>query len=625
MGVNNNDTERLATSTKLTPLVNDSFDFNPSNAPLSKLVDDNKTESGRWDTWGFFGKEQPKPYVTLQIHDYNNNDDHSQGQKETIINTFKLWTRVNGYNRNGQTGKRLPTEYIKLYTSVDGVNFNPVTNQDKVTKKELFGDRLDQNGEVLQNHILNGNYLQVDIKFDPVLAKYIRFEFKAPEIPNTKGTQIQSTNEIATTNLGIVGFTEVEVYKLTDAGKQKWEDANNIETQKPQNDSVTLPENIQVNFKDLNLSNLSFDNTSASKVVEVSEKFDLNTLDVSKINVQKLMDNTPQDIDNNIAVVVEETKSTKLGEKLLSKTFKVTLLKDETTKKVFTFELKHKLVTLRDFRTFMETLEEEYNSLLHGKTTEEKYRPVFTLKQDLDNFKNQTLKMSVNQDFTKYKDQASEKLLKIKDKLAELDNQTLLLFKKYEVNKKSESEVEIKVTIDRRFVKGDENTALTLKTSDANMIDTELSVAKDKWSEGFVNGTPSEKEVTFTIRATNANKEFNIIGLTLGNELLAKFEEQISLTKQADNAGTTDNTAQGDQSGDMSANSSQDGMQPSGQDQGTQGDASTNGSTGSTASGNTSSSDMAANTQGTQAGSTSGQGTTSGSQPAAATPAPQAS
>ncbi|BBU47414.1 hypothetical protein JPM2_1070 [Mycoplasmopsis felis] len=194
---------------------NQSFNHNPRNNELSKIVDGNERQESRWDTWAFYGKQQDaKNYITIKIKENN---------EGVFVNKFNLWTRVRGYSLGPQSGKAFPTKYIKLYYSLDGTKFERVKNQDKETRDQLF--TLTEAGEV-SNVNNNNNTNTVEINFDPVKAKYIRFEFEAPEIEGIKGEIIPGTQERATTNYGVVGFNEVKLIKLTDSGKSKWENSN---------------------------------------------------------------------------------------------------------------------------------------------------------------------------------------------------------------------------------------------------------------------------------------------------------------------------------------------------------------------------------------------------------------
>ncbi|WP_334687041.1 discoidin domain-containing protein [Mycoplasmopsis felis] len=127
------------------------------------------------DTWAFYGKQQDaKNYITIKI---------KENDEGVFVNKFNLWTRVRGYSLGPQSNKAFPTKYIKLYYSLDGTKFERVKNQDKETKDQLF--TLTESGEV--SNVNNNNTNTVEINFDPVKAKYIRFEFEAPEIEGIKG------------------------------------------------------------------------------------------------------------------------------------------------------------------------------------------------------------------------------------------------------------------------------------------------------------------------------------------------------------------------------------------------------------------------------------------------------
>ncbi|BBU47417.1 FIVAR domain-containing protein [Mycoplasmopsis felis] len=55
-----NDLNTLSGSSNLEVVLEQSFNYNPNTYPLSKVVDGDKGQQSRWDTWAFYGKEQNK-------------------------------------------------------------------------------------------------------------------------------------------------------------------------------------------------------------------------------------------------------------------------------------------------------------------------------------------------------------------------------------------------------------------------------------------------------------------------------------------------------------------------------------------------------------------------------------
>ncbi|WP_322876076.1 hypothetical protein RRG38_04350 [Mycoplasmopsis felis] len=311
---------------------NQSFNFNPNNAPLSKIVDGNVSQSSRWDTWNFYGKQQDeKNYITIKI---------KESDEAVFVNKFNLWTRVRGYSLGLQSDKAFPTKYIKLYYSLDGTKFERVKNQDKETKEQLF--TLTNTGEV--SNVNTNNTNTVEINFDPVKAKYIRFEFEAPEIEGIKDQNIPGTQERATTNYGVVGFNEVKIIKLTDSGKTKWENSNNIETYKNL-DQINIPQNIAIEFNSQNNIPNSFlldINNNSTKTIQVNDNIDLSTLSSTHIAIKnRESENNSSALHNNLGVVIEEIQTQTLNNKIISKQFKITLIKDNQNKKVITLNVQH--------------------------------------------------------------------------------------------------------------------------------------------------------------------------------------------------------------------------------------------------------------------------------------------
>ncbi|UWV84433.1 discoidin domain-containing protein [Mycoplasmopsis felis] len=173
-----NDLSTLSGTNHLEIDTNQSFNHNPNGNELSKIVDGNERQESSWDTWAFYGKQQDaKNYITIKI---------KENDEGVFVNKFNLWTRVRGYSLGPQSNKAFPTKYIKLYYSLDGTKFERVKNQDKETKDQLF--TLTESGEV--SNVNNNNTNTVEINFDPVKAKYIRFEFEAPEIEGIKEARL---------------------------------------------------------------------------------------------------------------------------------------------------------------------------------------------------------------------------------------------------------------------------------------------------------------------------------------------------------------------------------------------------------------------------------------------------
>ncbi|WP_322935315.1 hypothetical protein RRG40_02435 [Mycoplasmopsis felis] len=555
------DLNTLSGSSNLEVVLDQSFNHNPTNNPLSKVVDGDKGQSSRWDTWAFYGKEQNNSYITIKLQ-----------ADDAVVNKFKLWTRARGYNRGLQNNKALPTKFIKLYYSLDGQTYERVKNQDKETKEQLF--TLNQNGEIARE--ANDNVDYTEINFDPVKAKYIRFEFEAPEINGIKGTTIPNTDQTATTNYGVVGFNEVELVQLTDSGKQKWAEANDIERYKDSS-SIVFPNHLSIEFdKTIKLDNTSILNADqeANKVknYNLTSNFDLNTLTADKINVRHYLNETAsENVDVNIAVVVDEIKTKTLSNKVIAKEFKISLFKDHENKKEYILNVINPSLYLRDFKPFTDKINEQYNSLMHEKSSDQRYNDVKKLKTQLDELISSKLEQGVHHDYLTDKDEVINKFNEIRQKVAEIDGKTLLLLKSHSVKRITNSKFEISVTLDKRFVKTGETQEIKLKTDDTTLSDSILTVNSSDWnrteaispnaSQGQNNqqgpqaATPSSNtqqdgnqtvvsQVITPSVTTKGNdiaikfvidkdedKTINVLGLTLGNEEIAKFNYAMELRK----------------------------------------------------------------------------------------------
>ncbi|WP_416321898.1 hypothetical protein [Mycoplasmopsis felis] len=555
------DLNTLSGSSNLEVVLEQSFNHNPTANPLSKVVDGDKGQSSRWDTWAFYGKEQNNSYITIKLQ-----------ADDAIVNKFKLWTRVRGYNRGLQNNKALPTKFIKLYYSLDGQTYERVKNQDKEAKEQLF--TLNQNGEIARE--ANDNVDYTEINFDPVKAKYIRFEFEAPEIKGIKGTTIPNTNQTATTDYGVVGFNEVELVQLTDSGKQKWVEANDIERYKDSS-SIVLPNHLSIEFdKTIKLDNTSILNADqeANKVknYNLTSNFDLTTLTADKINVRHYLNETAsENVDVNIAVVVDEIATKTLSDKVIAKEFKISLFKDHENKKEYILNVINPSLYLRDFKPFTDQINEQYNSLMHEKSSDQRYNDVKKLKTGLDQLISSKLEQGVDHDYLTDKDEVINKFNEIRQKVAEIDGKTLLLLKTHSVKRITNSKFEISVTLDKRFVKTGETQEIKLKTDDTTLSDSILTVNSSDWnrteaispnaSQGQNNqqvpqaATPSSntqqdrnqtvvsqvitpsvttKGNDITIKFVidkDEDKTINLLGLTLGNEEIAKFDYAMELHK----------------------------------------------------------------------------------------------
>ncbi|WP_322900653.1 hypothetical protein [Mycoplasmopsis felis] len=555
------DLNTLSGSSNLEVVLEQSFNHNPTNNPLSKVVDGDKGQSSRWDTWAFYGKEQNNSYITIKLQ-----------ADDAVVNKFKLWTRARGYNRGLQNNKALPTKFIKLYYSLDGQTYERVKNQDKEAKEQLF--TLNQNGEIARE--ANDNVDYTEINFDPVKAKYIRFEFEAPEIEGIKGQTIPETQDTATTNYGVVGFNEVELVQLTDSGKQKWADANDIERYKDSS-SIVFPNHLSIEFdKTIKLDNTSILNADqeANKVknYNLTGNFDLTTLTADKINVKKYLNETAsENVDVNIAVVVDEIATKTLSNKVIAKEFKISLFKDHENKKEYILNVINPSLYLRDFKPFTDQINEQYNSLMHEKSSDQRYNDVKQLKTQLDQLISSKLEQGVDHDYLTDKDEVINKFNEIRQKVAEIDGKTLLLLKSHSVKRITNSKFEISVTLDKRFVKTGETQEIKLKTDDTTLSDSILTVNSSDWnrteaispnaSQGQNNqqgpqaATPSSntqqdrsqtvvsqvitpsvttKGNDITIKFVidkDEDKTINLLGLTLGNEEIAKFDYAMELHK----------------------------------------------------------------------------------------------
>ncbi|WP_322875743.1 hypothetical protein RNN91_02850 [Mycoplasmopsis felis] len=555
------DLNTLSGSSNLEVVLEQSFNHNPTANPLSKVVDGDKGQTSRWDTWAFYGKEQNNSYITIKLQ-----------ADDAVVNKFKLWTRARGYNRGLQNNKALPTKFIKLYYSLDGQTYERVKNQDKEAKEQLF--TLNQNGEI--DREANDNVDYTEINFDPVKAKYIRFEFEAPEIEGIKGKTIPNTNQTATTDYGVVGFNEVELVQLTDSGKQKWAEANDIERYKDSS-SIMFPNHLSIEFdKTIKLDNTSILNADqeANKVknYNLTSNFDLNTLTADKINVKHYLNETAsENVDVNIAVVVDEIKTKTLSDKVIAKEFKISLFKDHENKKEYILNVINPSLYLRDFKPFTDQINEQYNSLMHEKSSDERYNDVKQLKTQLDQLISSKLEQGVDHDYLTDKDEVINKFNEIRQKVAEIDGKTLLLLKSHSVKRITNSKFEISVTLDKRFVKTGETQEIKLKTDDTTLSDSILTVNSSDWnrteaispnaSQGQNNqqgpqaATPSSntqqdrnqtvvsqvitpsvttKGNDITIKFVidkDEDKTINLLGLTLGNEEIAKFDYAMELHK----------------------------------------------------------------------------------------------
>ncbi|WP_322902290.1 hypothetical protein [Mycoplasmopsis felis] len=555
------DLNTLSGSSNLEVVLEQSFNHNPTNNPLSKVVDGDKGQASRWDTWAFYGKEQNNSYITIKLQ-----------ADDAVVNKFKLWTRARGYNRGLQNNKALPTKFIKLYYSLDGQTYERVKNQDKEAKEQLF--TLNQNGEIARE--ANDNVDYTEINFDPVKAKYIRFEFEAPEIEGIKGKTIPDTNQTATTNYAVVGFNEVELVQLTDSGKQKWAEANDIERYKDSS-SIVFPNHLSIEFdKTIKLDNTSILNADqeANKVknYNLTSNFDLTTLTADKINVRHyLNETTSENVDVNIAVVVDEIATKTLSDKVIAKEFKISLFKDHENKKEYILNVINPSLYLRDFKPFTDQINEQYNSLMHEKSSDERYNDVKKLKTQLDQLISSKLEQGVDHDYLTDKDEVINKFNEIRQKVAEIDGKTLLLLKSHSVKRITNSKFEISVTLDKRFVKTGETQEIKLKTDDTTLSDSILTVNSSDWnrteaispnaSQGQNNqqgpqaATPSSntqqdrsqtvvsqvitpsvttKGNDITIKFVidkDEDKTINLLGITLGNEEIAKFDYAMELHK----------------------------------------------------------------------------------------------
>ncbi|WP_322901573.1 hypothetical protein [Mycoplasmopsis felis] len=555
------DLNTLSGSSNLEVVLEQSFNHNPTANPLSKVVDGDKSQASRWDTWAFYGKEQNNSYITIKLQ-----------ADDAVVNKFKLWTRARGYNRGLQNNKALPTKFIKLYYSLDGQTYERVKNQDKEAKEQLF--TLNQNGEIARE--ANDNVDYTEINFDPVKAKYIRFEFEAPEIKGIKETTIPGTNQTATTDYGVVGFNEVELVQLTDSGKQKWAEANDIERYKDSS-SIVFPNHLSIEFdKTIKLDNTSILNADqeANKVknYNLTSNFDLTTLTADKINVKHYLNETAsENVDVNIAVVVDEIATKTLSDKVIAKEFKISLFKDHENKKEYILNVINPSLYLRDFKPFTDKINEQYNSLMHEKSSDERYNDVKQLKTQLDQLISSKLEQGVDHDYLTDKDEVINKFNEIRQKVAEIDGKTLLLLKSHSVKRITNSKFEISVTLDKRFVKTGETQEIKLKTDDTTLSDSILTVNSSDWnrteaispnaSQGQNNqqgpqaATPSSntqqdgnqtvvsqiitpsvttKGNDITIKFVidkDEDKTINVLGLTLGNEEIAKFNYAMELRK----------------------------------------------------------------------------------------------
>ncbi|UWV84831.1 hypothetical protein NW066_04540 [Mycoplasmopsis felis] len=100
-----------------------------------------------------------------------------------------------------------------------------------------------------------------------------------------------------------------------------------------------FPNHLSIEFdKTIKLDNTSILNADqeANKVknYNLTSNFDLTTLTADKINVKHYLNETAsENVDVNIAVVVDEIKTKTLSNKVIAKEFKISLFKDHKIKK----------------------------------------------------------------------------------------------------------------------------------------------------------------------------------------------------------------------------------------------------------------------------------------------------
>ncbi|VEU68978.1 GA module-containing protein [Mycoplasmopsis canis] len=173
---------------------------------LENIVDGRADQGNRWDNWSDYNGNQEHNYVTIA----------KRNEEEDIFGKIDIYFVFGGYSANGfQTS--IPKE-TRISTSLDGVTWTNVQNQDYAFDTDWFSRVNNTNGTVNPNDLkretgarqgtgnlnVSFNVLSVKIKFNPVKAKYVRVSW-VPAIDTTKRTG---------TGKQLIGFTDMILYTI---------------------------------------------------------------------------------------------------------------------------------------------------------------------------------------------------------------------------------------------------------------------------------------------------------------------------------------------------------------------------------------------------------------------------
>ncbi|WAM01895.1 hypothetical protein ONA02_04530 [Mycoplasmopsis felis] len=83
-------------------------------------------------------------------------------------------------------------------------------------------------------------------------------------------------------------------------------------------------------------------NNNSTKTIQVNDNIDLSTLSSTHITIKnRESENNSSALHDNLGVVIEEIQTQTLNNKIISKQFKITLIKDNENKKVITLNVQH--------------------------------------------------------------------------------------------------------------------------------------------------------------------------------------------------------------------------------------------------------------------------------------------
>ncbi|UWV85252.1 hypothetical protein NW066_00660 [Mycoplasmopsis felis] len=180
------ETSTTLNSTKLQVVENQSNDFAirfPANVnhKVEKTIDGIRDNSNRWTNWNDRWTDQSN-LKNQFVYQVKNND-------QVLINGLVLNIRESS-EQTGLGGLVIPEEII-ISVSQDGQNFTPVKHQDKISHLD-FGNSAGTNNSVLQTYFITreNSIKAVTINFEPVFAKYIKFQWK-PRLRNNNNNRIE--------------------------------------------------------------------------------------------------------------------------------------------------------------------------------------------------------------------------------------------------------------------------------------------------------------------------------------------------------------------------------------------------------------------------------------------------